>query len=218
MLKKKSILLIGLGKFGTHIAMYLHRIGHDVMAIDREEEPVNAVAEFVTDAQIGDATNEEFLRTLDVDEFDVCIVAIGENYQSSVETTYMLKQLGAHSIVTLARGDTQAEILRRSGADQVVFPERQLAKWLSVCYSSEHILDYIDLDADCSIFEVKVPKDWVGRSIAQIDIRKKYAVNIIAIKSGGTISAAVRPETVLTEDVTLLVLGEFRALQRCFDL
>lgn len=218
MLKRKSVLLIGLGKFGMHIAKYLHEIGHEVLAVDLREEPVNEVAEFVTDAQIGDACSVEFLRTLDVADYDVCIVAIGENYQSSVEATYLLKQLGAYHIVTLARGDTQAEILRRNGADQVVFPERQLAKWLAVCYSSEHILDYIDLNASCAIFEVKVPEDWVGKSIGKLDIRRKYDVNIVAIKENGEITAAVKPDTILTASKTLLVLGEFRSLQKCFDL
>lgn len=161
----KSILLIGLGRFGRHVAMKLDELHHQVMAVDKEEGRVEAVLPFVTSAQIGDATNEEFLSSLGVRNFDVCIVAIGDNFQNSLETTSLLKELGARMVVSRAARDVQAKFLLRNGADEVVYPERQLADWTAIRYSADHILDYIELDNDHSIFEVAVPDKWMGKTI-----------------------------------------------------
>ena len=146
----KSILLIGLGRFGRHIAQELNELGHQVMAVDSNEDRVNAVLSYVTNAQIGDSTSEYFLRSLGVGNFDVCIVTIGGNFQSSLETTSLLKELGAKLVVSRAERDVQAKFLLRNGADEVVYPEKQLAKWAAIRYSSEHILDYIELQDDAS--------------------------------------------------------------------
>lgn len=216
-MKSKSILLIGLGRFGKHIAAKLNALGHEVMAVDCDEERANDVMDIVTNAQIGDSTNEQFLKTLGVDNYDVCIVTIGGDFQSSLETTCLLKEFGAKKVVSRAECDGQAKLLLRNGADEIVYPEKQLASWVAIKYTADHILDYIELDSDCSIFEVSVPKAWIGKSIIQIDIRKKYKVNIIAIKEYGKINVAVTPDMVLTEDNTLLVLGEYKALQKCFN-
>ena len=216
-MKSKSILLIGLGRFGKHIAAKLNALGHEVMAVDCDEERANDVMDIVTNAQIGDSTNEQFLKTLGVDNYDVCIVTIGGDFQSSLETTCLLKEFGAKKVVSRAECDGQAKLLLRNGADEIVYPEKQLASWVAIKYTADHILDYIELDSDCSIFEVSVPKAWIGKSIIQIDIRKKYKVNIIAIKEYGKINVAVTPDMVLTENKTLLVLGEYKALQKCFN-
>ena len=209
----KSILLIGLGRFGKHIAMELNDLGHEVMAVDASEERINDVLPFVTGAQIGDSTNEEFLSSLGVRNFDACIVAIGNDFQSSLETTSLLKELGAKLVVSRAARDVQAKFLLRNGADEVVYPERQLAKWTAIRYSSDHILDYIALDQDHAIFEVDLPADWIGRTIEQIDIRKKYGINILAVKHDGRMDLSVLPSTNLTLRDTLLVLGEYKNLQ-----
>jgi trk system potassium uptake protein TrkA len=214
----KSILLIGLGRFGKHIAMELNDLGHEVMAVDASEERINDVLPFVTGAQIGDSTNEEFLSSLGVRNFDACIVAIGNDFQSSLETTSLLKELGAKLVVSRAARDVQAKFLLRNGADEVVYPERQLAKWTAIRYSSDHILDYIALDQDHAIFEVDLPADWIGRTIEQIDIRKKYGINILAVKHDGRMDLSVLPSTKLTLRDTLLVLGEYKNLQKCFHL
>ena len=140
----KSILLIGLGRFGKHIAMELHSLGHQVMAVDHNEERVNEVLSFVTSAQIGDSTSEDFLSSLGVRNFDVCIVAIGNNFQSSLETTSLLKELGARLVVSRAARDVHAKFLLRNGADEVVYPEKQLAKWTAIRCSSDHIRDFVD--------------------------------------------------------------------------
>lgn len=217
-MKKKSILLIGLGRFGKHIAMKLNELGHEIMAVDHDEEKVNEIMPIVTNGQIGDSTNELFLRSLGVDNYDVCIVTIGGDFQSSLETTYLLKELGAKKVVSRAERDGQAKFLLRNGADEIVYPEKQLASWMAIRYSADHILDYIELDESCSIFEVSVPKEWIGKSILQIDIRKKYNVNIIAIKENGKINAMFAPDTVLTSKKTLLVCGEYKALKKCFNI
>ncbi len=214
----KTILLIGLGRFGRHVAEQLNRLDHEVMAVDNNEERVNAVLPLVTNAQIGDSTKEEFLRELGVDNYDVCIVAIGKDFQSSLETTSLLKELGARFVVSRAEQDFQEKFLLRNGADEVVYPEKQMAKWTAIRYSADHILDYIKLDEEHSIFEVTVPKAWLGMSIAQIDIRKKYNINILAVKSQGRMNMVITPDTVLTADKTLLVLGEYKAIQKCFRI
>lgn len=214
----KSVLLIGLGRFGRHIAMKLDELHHQVMAVDKEEQRVEAVLPFVRNAQIGDATNEDFLSSLGVGNFDVCIVAIGDNFQNSLETTSLLKELGAKMVVSRAARDVQAKFLLRNGADEVVYPERQLADWTAIRYSSDHILDYIELDEEHAIFEISVPNGWVGRTIGQIDIRKKYNINIMALKHNGVMNLQISPDTSLPKDDTMLVLGDIKSIQKCFHI
>ena len=165
----KSILLVGLGRFGRHIAEKLYELDHQVMAIDRKEERVDAVMPFVTNGQIGDSTNEDFLMSLGIGNFDVCIVAIGDDFQSSLETTSLLKEMGAKLVVSRAAGDVQAKFLLRNGADEIVYPERQLANWTAIRYSSDHIFDYIELDEEHAIFEIQVPKEWIGKTVGELD-------------------------------------------------
>lgn len=214
----KSILLIGMGRFGKHVAFQLNQLGHQVMAVDHNEDRVNEILPFVTNAQIGDSTNEDFLNSLGVNNYDVCIVAIGSDFQSSLETTSLLKELGAKTVVSRAARDVHAKFLLRNGADEVVYPEKQIAKWAAIRYSADHILDYVELDDTHAIFEVTVPKAWVGKSIGQIDIRKKYNINIMAVKKDGQMNLAVTPDTYLTADKTMLVLGEYKAIQKCFHI
>ena len=214
----KSILLIGLGRFGKHVAIQLNQLGHQVMAVDHVEERVDAVLPFVTTAQIGDSTNADFLESLGIRNFDVCIVAIGNNFQSSLETTSLLKELGARLVVSRAARDVQAKFLLRNGADEVVYPEKQLARWTAIRYSADHILDYIELDGDHAVFEVPIPADWVGRTVGKIDIRKKYSFNIMGIKKNGKLELSITPETVLSAGETMLVLGRYKDLQKCFHI
>ena len=217
-MKTKSVLLIGLGRFGKYIAMKLHELGHEVMGVDENEERVNDAMPYVTDGQIGDSTNEALLKSLGVKNYDVCIVTIGGDFQSSLETTCLLKELGAQKVVSRAEQDVQAKFLLRNGADEIIYPEKQLATWAAIRYSSDHILDYIELGDSCSIFEVSVPSAWVGKSVVEIDIRRKYNVNIIATKKNGKINAVVTAYTVLSAEETLLVLGEYKAMRKCFDI
>lgn len=213
-----SILLIGLGRFGKHIALELNQIHAEVMAVDWDEEKVNDVLPYVTNVQIGDSTNVAFLESLGVKHFDVCIVAIGTNFQSSLETTCNLKELGAKLVVSRASTDVQAKFLLRNGADEILYPEKQLAKWAAIRYVSNHIFDYIELDENHAIYEMSVPESWDGKGVGQIDIRRKYNINILAIKKAGRISGSITPDTILSKDATMLVLGEYKAIQKCFHL
>lgn len=214
----KSILLIGMGRFGKHIAMNLNQLGHQVMVVDNVEERIEDILPYVTSAQIGDSTNVGFLESLGIANFDVCIVAIGNNFQSSLETTSLLKELGAKLVVSRAARDVQAKFLLRNGADEVVYPEKQLAKWTAIRYSADHILDYIELDEGHAMFEIPVPRDWAGRTIGNIDIRKKYNINIMGIKKNGKLMLALSPDTALESDQTMLVLGTTKDLQKCFHI
>lgn len=214
----KSILLIGLGRFGRHIATHLNLLGHQIMAVDNVEERVEAVLPFVTNGQIGDSTNAAFLESLGIGDYDVCIVAIGNDFQSSLETTSLLKELGAKLVVSRAARDVQAKFLLRNGADEVVYPEKQLAKWTAIRYSADHILDYIELDEEHAIFEIPVPDGWANRTIQQLDIRKKYNINIMGIKKNGKLELSVSPDMKLAAGETMLVLGRNRDLQKCFRI
>ena len=214
----KSILLIGLGRFGRHIAIKLDELHHQVMAVDKEDTRVDAVLPFVTNAQIGDATNEDFLSSLGVGNFDVCIVAIGDNFQNSLEVTSLLKELGARMVVSRASRDVHAKFLLRNGADEIVYPERQLADWVATRYSADHILDYIELDEEHAIFEISIPEEWIGKTIGQLDIRKKYNVNIMALKTNDIMNLKISSDTQLLKGSTMLVLGETKHIQKCFHI
>ena len=177
----KNILLIGAGRFGRHIAVQLFQLGHQVMAVDKNEERINDVLPYVTNAQIGDSTNAEFLHSLGIGNFDVCLVTIGGSFQNSLETTSLLKELGAKCVVSRAERDVQAKFLLRNGADHVVYPEKQVAKWAAIRYSSNHIFDYVEIDDQHAIFEVEIPERWIGKSVGELDFRRMYGINILGI-------------------------------------
>ena len=203
-MKQKSILLIGLGRFGRHIAIKLHELGHQVMAVDRSETRINAVLPYVTNAQIGDSTDSEFISSLGIPNFDACIVAIGDDFQSSLETASLLSELGARKVIARASKGQQEKFLLRNGADEVVYPEKQLAAWTALRCTSDHNLDYIDLDGDCSIFE--------------LDIRKRYGINVLGIRENGKMNMSITPDTVLRAGNSMLVLGHERAVRKCFRI
>ena len=214
----KSILLIGMGRFGKHIAQKLNELGHQVMAVDENEERLNTCMSLVTSGVIGDATNEEFLKSLGVHNFDACIVTIAGDFQASLETTYLLKELGAKTVVSRAERDGQAKFLLRNGADEVVYPEKQLAKWIAIRYSSEHILDYIELDEEHAIYEVDLPESWIGKTVVQVDVRRKYGMNIMGVKKHGVLNLNIMPDTTFAEGDTILVLCQYKSLQKCFRI
>lgn len=214
----KSILLIGLGRFGRHIAIKLDELNHQVMAVDNNESRVEAVLPYVRNAQIGDATNEDFIRSLGVRNFDVCIVAIGDNFQSSLETTSLLKELGAKMVVSRAARDVHAKFLLRNGADEVVYPEKQLASWTAIRYSADHIFDYVELDEEHGIFEISIPDAWIGKTVGELDIRKIYNVNIMALRCNGVLDMNIASETLLGDDQTMLVLGNIKNIQKQFHI
>ena len=214
----KYILLIGLGRFGKHIAMQLNEMGHEIMAVDINEERVNRILPFVTNAQIGDSTDASFLESLGIGNFDICFVTIGGSFQNSLETTSLLKELGANLVISRAERDVQEKFLLRNGADRVVYPEIQVAKWASIRYADDHILDYMEVDASHAIFEVAIPDEWIGRSVGELDIRRRYNINILAVKKEREVSVTISVDTVLEADSTLLVLGDYKAIQKFFHI
>ena len=214
----KNILLIGLGRFGRHIAIQLSQLGHDIMAIDTDEERVNDILPFVTNAQIGDSTNPDFLKSLGIGNFDICFVTISGSFQNSLETTSLLKELGGKLVISRAERDVQEKFLLRNGADKVIYPEKQVAKWASIRYTDDHILDYMEVDASHAIIEVEVPSGWIGKTVGELDIRKKYSISILAIKTDGKMNMAIGPDMELSSEDTLLVLGTYKDMQKCFRI
>ncbi|MGN0651173.1 MAG: potassium channel family protein [Oscillospiraceae bacterium] len=214
----KSVLLIGLGRFGLNIAKKLNEMKHDVLAIDINEERVTEAMHLVTKAMIGDSTKKDFLLSLGVRNFDVCIVTIGENFQSSLETTAFLQELGAQKVISRASSDFHAKFLLKNGADEVVYPEEQLASWTAIRYTSDNVFDYIALDGDYAIYELAVPKSWVGKTVGEINIRRKYAINILAVSKNGKLFPEITTETLLEDNDILLVLGSNASVKKCFHI
>ena len=180
----KNILLIGMGRFGRYTAKKLNEFGHDVMAVDKNEDRINKVMEDVTSARIGDATNRDFLVTLGIKDFDLCIVAVGDAFLEALEITSLLDELGAEKVIARATSATMEKFLLRNGADAVVFPERQMANWTAIRFSSDHIENYIEVSDGYSIFEVKTPAQWDQKRIDEIDVRRKYGISILGIRNG----------------------------------
>ena len=209
----KSVLLIGLGRFGRHMAQKLRDLGHEVLAVDKDEERVNAALAYVTNAQIGDSTNPQFIGSLGVRNFDLCVVAIGDSFQSSLETTALLKEYGAPFVLSRATRDVHAKFLLRNGADEIVYPEKQMANWAAVRYSSGHIFDYVELTPEYGIYEIELPHGWAGHSILERQVRTRHNINILAIRHGRNLFPMPGPEHVFTEGETLMVMGSERDIK-----
>ena len=214
----KSILLIGLGRFGKYIAMKLNDMHHEVMAIDNSEERVNAILPYVTNAQIGDSTNAEFMQSLGVDNYDACIVAIGDNFQNSLETAFLLKELGAKKVIARASKGTQEKILLRNGADEVVYPEKKIAAWTAITCTSDAIMDYIEINSEYGIYEMAVPPEWYDKTVIEIDIRKKFGINVLGIMKNKSLNMMITPDTVFEPGTSVLVLGSEKAVFKCFKV
>lgn len=210
----KSVLLIGLGRFGRHMAGKLSELGHEVMAIDRDERRVNQVLPMVTGAQIGDGTDEQFIASLGVRNYDLCVVAIGDNFQSSLETTLLLKENGAPFVLARANRDVHAKFLLRNGADDVVYPEKQMAIRAAVRYASDHVYDYLPLTAHHAIYETAVPEGWVGKTMRQLAVRQRYRVNILAIKCEDDLEPLPKPDHEFKGNETLWVVGENKDVEK----
>lgn len=209
----KSILLIGLGRFGRHMAQKMHELKQEVLAVDSDEERVNDVLPFVAGAQIGDSTNEHFISSLGVRNFDLCVVAIGDNFQSSLETTALLREYGAKYILSRASRDIHAKFLLRNGADEIIYPEKEMAIRAAVKYSLDNVYDFIKLTPDYSIYEVPVPQSWVGKSIIQLNVRQKFKMNILGVKRREALEPMPNADHIFRGDETLLILSENREMQ-----
>ena len=204
----KSFLMIGMGKFGHHLCRGLCNMGNEVMVVDIDEKQLEDLLPIVTSAKIGDCTNEEVLRSFGVSNFDMCIVCIGGNFQNSLEVTSLLKDLGAKYVVSKADRDIHAKFLLRNGADEVIYPDRDIAESMSVSLSSSDIFDYISLGDDCSIYEISTADSWVGKTIKEVDFRAKYQISILAVKIGEDLKLNPTPEYVFVKGHHLMIMGE----------
>jgi trk system potassium uptake protein TrkA len=210
----RSFLIVGLGRFGKHMAKSLTRQNNEVLAIDINEDRVNAALKYVTDAQIGDATDPQFVEELGVNNFDVCIVAIGDNFQSSLETTCLLKEMGAKYVFARANRDIHKKFLLRNGADEVIYAERDTAERFAMRFGMEGINDYFKINDEYAIYETAVPESWIGKTIIEKNVRQKYNINVLAIRKGGQFEALPGPEHKFVSDENLLVLGTRESIKK----
>ncbi len=210
----KSILIIGLGRFGQHLCKKMVELKNEVMVIDINEENVEAMLPFVTNAQIGDCTKPEVLKSIGINNFDICFVCIGTNFQSSLEITSLLKENGAKHVVSKATRDIQAKFLLRNGADEVVYPDRDIAEKAAVQYSANHVYDYIEVNDEYSIFEIPVAEEWVGKTIKEVDFRAKYKVSILGIKKDENTKMMPMADHKFDQKEHLMVIGRIDDVER----
>ena len=204
----KSVLIIGLGRFGRHMAMKLQEQGNDVMAVERNEERADELAPAIRNLQIGDATNEDFLRSLGVGNYDLCVVGVGDSFQTALEITVLLKDLGAKYVVARATRDIYKKLLLRNGADHVVYAEREVAERLAVRYGTgSSVFDYVELTPEYGIYEIGIPEKWIGHSILEQEVRTRYHLNILAVKQGQSMFPMPGPDHIFNVDETLIVMG-----------
>ena len=203
----KSVLVIGTGNFGTHLTRRLAALGNEIMIVDKDERPMEDLLPIVAGAKIGDCTDLKVLQSLDVPGFDVCFVCIGGDFQANLEITSQLKDLGAKQVISKANKDLHAKFLKRNGADEVVYPDRDIAEKTAVAYSSDQVFDFIELADGHSIYEIAPEKKWVGKTIQQVGVRSNYRINIVAVKTLNGLEMNPRPDYVFKTEEHLLVLG-----------
>lgn len=209
----KSILVIGIGRFGKHLCQDLVENGNDVMAVDEQEENLEEILPIVTSAKIGDCTKEEVLRSFGVSNFDICFVCIGTNFQSSLEVTNLLKEMGAKYVISKATRDIQAKFLLKNGADEVVYPDRDIAKRMATRVSTSHVYDYVEV-GQYSIYEIQPLDEWIGKTIREVDFRAKYNVNIMGTKRGDETNFMPTPEHIFDKEEHLMVIGKKEDIDR----
>jgi len=212
----RTVLLIGMGRFGRSVAERLGQMNAQVMAVDIDEGRIDMCMGLVTKAIIGDSTNSDFIGSLGVGNYDICIVAIGDDFQNSLETACLLKEHGAKKVIARACSDVQEKFLLRNGADEVVYPEKQLGSWTAVRSCSERVLDYFELGDDCSVFELSVPEEWIGKSVVELDVRRRYGINVLGVRGKDKTGVNVSPDRIFLEGDSVLVLGSIKDVQRCF--
>ena len=204
----KSFLVIGLGRFGQHLTRKLMELGNEVMVVDRSEERVAAMAPIATAACVGDCQDEQVLASLGVGNFDVCFVCVSDDFQTSLEATATLKELGAKYVVARADREKQIKFLKAIGADHVVHTEMDMAHRVAMRFSARNAFDYIELTPKYAILEMEVPQAWEGRTVAEVDVRRRYNVNILGVKVGDEIVPLLDPGYRFRPDAHLIVAGD----------
>lgn len=199
-----------MGRLGSHLAEKMQDFGHDVMILDSKAERINLLAPHFADARIAEYTHEDVLSALDIPSFDLCFVTVGDNMEASMMTTILLKKLGAKYVAARARDDLQCELLKRVGADEIIYADGETADKLAIRHNGNNVFDYVALSDGYAIFEVPILKAWEGKTIIELDVRKKYKMNIIAIKRGKTLDPAPLPDFKFAEGDHIFVIGKSR--------
>jgi len=217
-MKSKQFIVIGLGKFGQSVAKTLYQLGYDVLAVDDDETIVQEIADQVTHAVQMDATDEYAMRTLGIRNFDVAVVSIGTNIQSSIMVTLNLKEAGVKKVIAKGNNEMHAKLLMKIGADRVILPEMDMGVRVAHNLVSSNILDFIELSPDYSIVEIQAPKEWMNKDIASLDLRVKYGINVMAIKSTDDINISPRANDVIVENDVLVIIGSITDLAKIENL
>ncbi len=211
----KSFLIIGMGTFGHHMCQALCRYKCEVMIVDQNPNALEDMLPYVTEAKVCDCTNIDALKRLDIPSFDACFVCVNQAFQACLEITDQLKELGAKRVYSKADRDLEAKFLRRCGADFIIYPERDVAERIAIRESSDHIFDFISLSADCAIFEIEPPREWLGRSVAEINLRSEYNLNLIAARvADHRPHPILDPAYVFNSAEHVLVLGSMKDVLR----
>ncbi len=210
----KSVLVIGLGRFGRHMAQKFLENGHQVLAIDSNEERADDAVGVIQQILIGDATDERFMESLGVNNFDLAVIAISENFQTVLEVTVLLKDLGCKFIVARATRDVHKKLLLRNGADYVSYAEREVAERLAIKFGADNIFDYLELTPEIGIYEIAVPKTWLGKSMVELSIRTEYHVSVMATKKQNKIYPLPHPSHVFEQDESVMVMGTMEDIKR----
>ncbi len=209
-----SVLLIGMGKFGRELGERLLGMGDEVMIVDKNEDVVNALAPRYTNALIMNCMVIENLRSMDIPSFDVCVVAIGDDFQASLEITSNLKDLGAKRVVSKASTEIQRKFLTRAGADEVIYPDKDVAEKLAVTLNSANVINFIELDGEHSIFEIETPKKWLRKKLIDVNPRAKYGMNILTVKKGNAVISSIDGNYVFEEGDLIVVFGNTETILR----
>ena len=204
----KSVLIIGMGRMGRHLAHKMMQLGNDVMIADKNPAIIESLSDRFTDSSICDCTNEAVIRSLGVDNFDICFVTIGEDFQASLVVTSLLRKYGARQIIAKTNQDIQSDLLHIIGADEVVYPEVEVAEKLAVRYNSDNVFDYIPMPGQYAIYEIAILPQWIGKTLAELDIRRRYQINIIAVKSGDDTNINVGADYRFCENDHIVVIGK----------
>ena len=213
----KSILIIGLGRFGQHLCEDLCNLGNDVMVVDEDETKLEAVASIVTDAKIGDCTNEDVLRSLGVSNFDVVFVCIGTNFQSSLECTSLVKELGAKKVVSKANREIHAKFLLRNGADEVIYPDRDIAIRTAARFSSDNVFDYMELNDEFTVCEIAPMKKWINKTLSELSLPKKYGISVLGTKMNTRTKVALSGNDKIHDGEHLLIAGNWESISKVLE-
>lgn len=213
----KSFMIIGLGRFGTSTALMLTKLGHDVLAVDKRSDRVNAIKGDILHVVQADTTDEHAVEQLGVSNFDCIVICIGEDIRASVLATVLCREMGANRIVAKAHDDLHAMLLTKTGADRVVQPEHDGGIRLARSLVAEGFIDSLDLSEDYAINEIELPKNWIGKSLTELSVRNRYGVSVIAIRRDGHLGVHIKPEQPFHEGDTLFVLGTNKSVQKLLE-